>query len=84
MRIHESAIYATHADHEYHSTYLGHPVVKATSLITGTTHWFSNEMDAETLLELKVKIRAHEGKTLLLPSERPSSKVLAAVQRMTN
>lgn len=66
MHLHQSAVYASHASHEYHSTYLGHPIVKATSWITRSRHWFSNEIDADTLADLKARIRQVEGKPALI------------------
>ena len=61
MYIHESAIYRSHATDSHHSTYLGHPVVKAVSWVTKSTRWFSNDLDADTLHGLRNAIRRVEG-----------------------
>lgn len=54
--IHTCALCATHATHEYHSTYKGHPIEFGTSWITRNRCYHSNQMSAPTLAKIKARI----------------------------
>lgn len=60
MYIHVCPLCATHATHEYHSTYKGHPIEFGTSWITKKRHYHSNDYSASTLQEVRDRITQWE------------------------
>lgn len=60
--VHMCSKCATYTDWEYHSTYLGHPIVFRVSAATGKRHYHSNAWEHDTLAGIRQVIRIAEGR----------------------
>lgn len=71
MRVEDSAVYSSRfATVVTHSRYLGYTIVKSTSWITRNSRWYADTMSADTLFELKNRIREAKGLSRLYPRYR--------------